>query len=93
MTKPVRRHGIKLSRASTMLLHLAATGHVWRDDKGFWVASTPNSKRNVHLRISTMIGRGLLEATYKDQFPRATRLGQEYLRDHPVDDALEREIR
>ena len=81
----------KLSKRALLLLSLAAAGHVWRDDKGFWVASTPNSKRNVHLRISGMIRQGMLEADHRSHFPRLTRDGQQYLRDHPLEDVLEGE--
>lgn len=79
---------IKLSKGSLLLLHLAAAGHVWRDKNGFWVASTERSKRNVQLRISRMIHQGVLDADHRSYFPRLTQDGEQYLRDHPLEDAL-----
>ena len=79
---------LKLSKGSLLLLHLVALGHVWRDAKGFWVASTDHTKRNVHLRISNMIRQGVVTATYRDQFPRLTEDGLAYLRENPLRDVL-----
>lgn len=82
-------YSVKLSKGSLLLLHLAAAGHVWRDSRGFWVASTLHTKRNVHLRIIKIISQGMLVATFRDNFPRVTEMGKRYLRDHPVEDALQ----
>lgn len=86
MTSP--RYRGTLSKGSLLLLHLVAMGHVWRDDRGLWVASTLHTKRNVDRRINNMIGKGILCATYRDQFPRLTESGHLYLQDHPLADAL-----
>lgn len=87
------KYRVKLSKGSLLLLHLAAAGHVWRGAKGLWVASTEHGMRVVDLRITNMIGKGILTATYKDNFPTLTGVGLEYLRDHPVSDLLKAEIR
>lgn len=80
---------IKLSQGSLLLLHLAAMGHVWRDHRGLWVASTIHTKRNVDFRIKKMISQGVLVANYRDNFPALTDLGSRYLHDHPLEDALQ----
>lgn len=77
----------KLSKGSLLLLHLAAAGHLWRDSSGRWVASTPNSKRDVHDRTEKMIEQGLLSDQGRN-FLELTELGKQYLRDHPVQDVL-----
>lgn len=79
----------RLSKGSLLLLHLAAAGHVWRDDNGRWVATTLHTKRNVDLRIGKLISLGVLRATYEDSFLTLTDLGLAYLREHPMDDALQ----
>ncbi len=85
----VRGYRVKLSKGSLLLLHLAAAGHVWRDDKGFWVASTERTKRNVQMRISKLIHQGVLIANHKDSFPRVTALGEKYMIDNPLEDVLQ----
>jgi hypothetical protein len=82
----------KLSKGSLLLLHLAAAGHVWRDEQRQWVASTLHTKRNVDIRIKKMIDQGVLEATFETSFPKVTPLGQRYMQLHPVQDALQEKI-
>lgn len=89
----VAGHRVKLSKGSLLLLHLAEQGHVWRDGQRRWVASTQHNKRVVDLRINNLINRGILRATYRDNFPTVTSLGLCYLNDHPVQDLLNTEIR
>lgn len=82
-------YSVKLSKGSLLLLHLVAAGHVWRDDKGLWAASTLHTRRNVHLRICKIVSQGMLTTNYHSHFPTLTELGKQYLRDHPVEDALQ----
>lgn len=81
---------VKLSKGSILLLHLVAAGHVWRDDRGFWVASTERNKRNVHLRIIKLEYRGLIKTRMDRQFPELTQLGNQCLSQNPVENLLER---
>lgn len=83
------RFRIKLSKGSLLLLHMAAVGHVWRDSKGIWVASTEHTKRVVDNSVQKMISQGVLIATYKDNFPKLTRVGEMYLKEHPVSELLQ----
>lgn len=82
------RFRLKLSQGSLLLLHLVAMGHVWRDSKGRWVASTERDKRVVDERIQKMVHQGFLVATYADNFPKLSGVGQRYLKDHPLDEVL-----
>lgn len=79
---------MRLSKGSLLLLHLVAAGHVWRDDRGLWVASTQRTKRNVDFRIKNMIDKGFLLATYRDNFPRLTQHGSQYLAENPLENVL-----
>jgi hypothetical protein len=75
----------KLSKATMLLLHLAAQGHVWRGAQG-WMASTPHSGQLVHDRIESLIFKGLLSAG--TNFVTLTDLGREYVAAFPVDELL-----
>lgn len=86
------KYRVKLSKGSLLLLYLALKGHVWRDGK-HWVASTERNKRNVDLRVTKLIDQGMLSATYKDNFPKVTQLGMDYMKDHPLQGVLQTLIR
>jgi hypothetical protein len=79
---------LKLSKGSLLLLHLASIGHVWRGPDRRWVASTLHTSRVVDARINHLIGRGALRATFEQNFLEVTEAGMQYLRDHPLEDAL-----
>jgi hypothetical protein len=79
---------LKLSKGSLLLLHLVAIGHVWRGGDRRWVASTLHTSRVVDMRIKHMIGQGVLRATFEQNFLEITEIGLQYLRDHPIEDAL-----
>lgn len=83
---------LRLSKGSLLLLHLAAAGHVWRDDRGLWVASTLHTKRNVDNRINKMISQGVLLATFEQSFLYITETGKRYLQDHPLDEVLQAKV-
>lgn len=87
------KYRFKLSKGSLLLLHLAAVGHVWRDSRREWVASTERNKRNVDMRVQKMIHLGVLSATYSDNFLEITELGRQYMQDYPLDDVLQVMIR
>jgi len=90
---PPRTFTLKLSQGSLLLLHLAAAGHVWRDERKGWVASTERNKRVVDERIKKMIDQGVLSATYQDNFPKVTARGQLYMDEHPIEGILQRQVR
>ncbi len=83
---------VKLSKGSALLLHLIRAGHVWRDERGFWVASTERNKRNVHLRVISLERKGVVKTHFQRNFPELTELGIRYLNEHPVDNVLERRL-
>lgn len=87
MTHPMKLP-VKLSKGSILLLHLVAAGHVWRDDQGFWVASTERNKRNVHLRIIRLERRGLVRTHIQQSFPELTELGNTVVMANPVDSLI-----
>lgn len=78
----------KLSKATLLLLHLAAQGQVWRNKEGKWVASTPHASRQVQDRINGLIGKGLLSATFEKNFPEVTEDGWAYVKQFPISDVL-----
>ena len=82
MTNPVT--GLRPSKGQLLLMHMVHAGHVWRNEKGFWVATTPKFTRNVHLRIIKLVHLGLLETTYDRAFPRLTKRGEHELANHPL---------
>lgn len=90
MTNPIMP--VKLSKGSALLLHLVRAGHVWRDERGFWVASTERNKRNVHLRIISLERKGMIRTRMDRSFPQLTDLGIGYLAQHPVENVLERKL-
>lgn len=75
---------VKLSKGSLLLLHLAASGHVWRGEGGLWFASTLHTKRNVDRRINKMIDQGVLRATSRQNFPEVTPMGRMLIADSPL---------
>lgn len=79
---------LKLSKATVLLLHLAAQGHVWRNKDRQWVASTVHASRQVQNRISHLINKGLLSATYESEFPVVTELGRKFLEANPMKKVL-----
>lgn len=83
---------VKLSKGSALLLHLVDAGQVWRDGRGFWVASTERNKRNVHLRIIGLERKGVIRTHYERNFPELTDLGKRYLMDNPIENVLERKV-
>jgi hypothetical protein len=85
----VNIYRVKLSKGALLLLHLAAVGHVWRDFNGSWVASTVHTKRCVDQRVKKLIDQGMLSARFDESFPKVTEMGRMYLRDHPVEKALQ----
>lgn len=91
MTNPITP--VRLSKGSALLLHLVRAGHVWRDERGFWVASTERNKRNVHLRIIALERKGVLKTHFQRNFPELTKVGIAYLNEHPVDNVLDRQLR
>jgi hypothetical protein len=86
MTNPL--FPFKLPKGRLLLLHMAAAGHVWRDERGFWVATTPKFKRNVHLRIVKLVHLGYLKTDYKAIFPTLTERGRDYLNAHPLSEVI-----
>lgn len=78
-----------LSKRSVLVMHLIRALHVWRDEKGFWVASTERNKRNVHLCIIKLEQRGMVVTCHGRNFPELTDAGIEYLSRHPLHDVLE----
>lgn len=83
---------VRLSKGSALLLHLIRAGHVWRDERGFWVASTERNKRNVHLRVIVLERKGVITTHMTRSFPELTDLGIEYLATHPVENILEQRL-
>lgn len=83
---------VRLSKGSALLLHLIRAGHVWRDERGFWVASTERNKRNVHLRVITLERKGVITTHMTRSFPELTDLGIMYLADNPVENILEQRL-